>query len=343
LQDNDLTPFSQEQSNALVNLRQAYEQWIIAARERSVLPYGMRFVVRDQREYLYEFQDRSNNGRSLGPRSPSTESQLETYRKARENAQLRSESALARLQQNSKICRALYVPFLVEDAGKILVELDIRGILGTYCMVAGTNAVLAYNLEAGGPLIAGADTATNDFDIVWARDTPTSLVLRQVTSERPPSLLAALKEVDDTYTVNEERPFQLRNRRAYEVEVLVPPSQLGALPPGDRLRPARDLHELEWLLLGTPIEQVTPVRGDQAAKIVAPDPRMFALQKLYIAGKPDRDSLKREKDRRQAAALLAACKAGLLPRHPLDDAFVALIPGDLMRHWENWLAGKAAG
>ena len=80
----------------------------------------------------------------------------------------------------------------------------------------------------------------------------------------------------------------------------------------------------------------------QAARIIAPDPRMFALQKLFIAGKRDRDSLKREKDRRQASALLAACQSGLLPRHPLDEAFVALIPGDLRPHWEAWRNGNRA-
>jgi len=63
------------------------------------------------------------------------------------------------------------------------------------------------------------------------------------------TLLEALKAVDETYTVNEERPFQLRNRNAYEVEILVPPSELDALPKADRIRPA-PMDEVEWLLLG---------------------------------------------------------------------------------------------
>jgi hypothetical protein len=334
-----MIPFSLEQANALVNLRQAYEQWISAVRQRVGMPYGMRFVTRDKRDYLYEFHDRSNNGKSLGPRHPTTEVRLEAYKKTRDELDLRIEQALERLKANSRISRALYVPLLPQEAGKILIELDTRGMLGTYCTVAGTNAVLAYNLEAGGPLATGADIATNDFDIVWARDSATSLLVRS-HSEPPPSLLAALKHVDETYTVNEERPFQMRNRGAYEVEILVPPSQLRALPRGDRLRPARDLHELEWLLSGTPVEQVTPVRGDIAAKIVAPDPRMFALQKLYIAEKPNRDPLKRNKDRRQAAALLQACKTGLLPRHPLDKTFISEIPKELKPHWQDWRDGK---
>jgi hypothetical protein len=338
-----MIPFSPEQASALVNLRQAYEQWIDALRDRDALPYGMRFVTRNERQYLYEFRDRTNNGRSLGPRDSDTEQQLSAFSKDREDSELRIKGALERLRQNSRICRALYVPLIAEEAGQILVEIDRRRMLGTYCMVAGTNAALAYNLEAGGPVLGGADIATNDFDILWSRERATSLVLGMPETLGPgqsdfatPSLLGALKEIDETYTVNDERPFQIRNRGAYEVEVLVPPSQLETLPKGDRLRPARNMHELEWLLKGTPVVQVTPVRGDGAARIIAPDPRMFALQKFFISEKPTRDSLKKDKDRRQAGALLDACLAGHLPRHPLNDDFTATIPNELVPHWNKW-------
>lgn len=332
-----MTPFSHEQATALVNVRQAYEQWMAASRQRAQQPYGMRFVRRGEGEYLYEFRDRSNNGRSLGPRDAATERRLAAFLKARQELDPAIDAAWQRLQQNSRICRALYVPLLVEEAGKILVELDKRGMLGSICMVAGTNAVLAYNLEAGGPVVAGGDVATNDFDIIWARDHGTSFVVRTGASD-PPSLLGALKAIDETYTVNEERPFQMRNRGAYEVEILVPPSQIDALPRRDRIRPATNLHELEWLLLGTPVEQVTPVRGDGAARIVAPDPRMFALQKLYIAEKPNRDALKRHKDRRQATAILEACRSGAFPRHPLTSEFIGSLPPELAEHWKAWAA-----
>jgi len=149
------------------------------------------------------------------------------------------------------------------------------------------------------------------------------------------TLLEALKAVNETYTVNEERPFQLRNRNAYEVEILVPPSELDALPKADRIRPA-PMDEVEWLLLGQPVDQVVPSKGGSAARIVAPDPRMFALQKLWLSEKPSRDSLKKPKDRRQGDALLDACAKGELPRHPLTKAFVASLPLPLVPYYERW-------
>ncbi|MFM9967882.1 MAG: GSU2403 family nucleotidyltransferase fold protein, partial [Burkholderiales bacterium] len=317
-------------------LRQAYEHWMEGLRERQAQPYGMRFNKRGDNEYLYIQSDRINNGRSLGPRSSETEARLATFKSEREAIDSRIQASGERVRMNSRICRALQVAAIASEAGKILVEFDKRAMLGRYLTVVGTNAILAYNLEAGGPIIIGADAATDDFDLVWARDHATSLVLKGSDDAEPPSILAALKEVDATYTVNEERPFQLRNRRAYEVEIRVPPTQLDAMPAADRIRPATNLHELEWLLLGTPVEQVVPAKDEWAAKIIAPDPRMFALQKMYIADKPTRDALKKHKDRRQAEALLRACKSGELPRHPLSDEFVASIPAPLRPHWNQW-------
>ena len=326
-------PYSDEQLRALVNLGQVYDHWVQSERERRALPYAMRWKTVSEREYLYEISDRIGNGRSLGPRSPETEAQLQLYQQKREDLEQRVSASSDRVQQNARIARALRLPGIAQEAGKILLELDLRRMLGRNFTVAGTNALLAYNLEAGGTIIVGADMATDDFDLLWTRDHSTSLMAK----EPPASILGALKEVDDTYTVNEERPFQLRNRKAYEVEILVPPSQLDSLPKADRIRPAR-MEEVEWLLPGIPVEHVVPAKGDFAAKVVAPDPRMFALQKLWLAEKPSRSSLKRPKDKRQGEALLDACARGILARHPLTTEFADSLPDALKPVFDRWAA-----
>lgn len=330
-----MVPFSEEQLRTLVNLGQVYDHWVESTRDRRKLPYGMQWKTVAEREYLYAMQDRKGNGRSLGPRSRATEDQLGEYQEHRDNLDKLIADLLERVEHNAKIARALRLPGVAQEAGKILVELDLRGMLGGNFMVAGTNALLAYNLEAGGTIIVGADMATDDFDLLWSRDHPTSLMAKEAS----PSILGALKGVDDTYTVNEERPFQLRNRKAYEVEILVPPSLLESLPKADRIRPAH-MEELEWLLPGTPVVQVVPVKGDFAAKIVAPDPRMFALQKLWLAEKPSRNPLKKPKDKRQGEAILGACADGTLPRHPITKEFRASLPEALRPHLKRALVSR---
>jgi hypothetical protein len=326
-----MIPYSDEQLRVLVNLGQYYDAWIASVRARRELPYGMQWKSVSGTEYLYEMQDRRGNGRSAGKRAAATEARFRAFQEQRKALDESAAQALERMEQSAKVARALRLPGIAREAGQILAELDIRGLLGDTFMVAGTNALLAYNLEAGGTILMGADMATDDFDLLWTRDHATALMAKAP----PPSILAALKAVDETYTVNEERPFQLRNRKAYEVEILVPPSRLDALPKADRIRPAV-MEEVEWLLPGTPVTQVVPAKGDSAAKIVAPDPRLYALQKLWLAGKPARNPLKKPKDRRQGDALLDACAAGELPRHPLERSFISALPPALLPHFERW-------
>lgn len=124
-----------------------------------------------------------------------------------------------------------------------------------------------------------------------------------------------LRAVDATFTVNTERTFQARNAGAYEVEILVAPSRADAMARTDRPRPV-PLPEQEWLLHGKPVSRVVACRDGSPARIVAPDPRWFALQKLWMADKPQRNALKRPKDRRQGLLLLGAI-ADAMPHYPL--------------------------
>ena len=95
------------------------------------------------------------------------------------------------------------------------------------------------------------------------------------------------------------------------------------------------LPEQEWLLPGRPVDQVVPCRDGTAARLVVPDPRWFALHTLWLADKPSRNPLKRDKDRRQGAALLDAV-AEAMPHYPLDEGFVAAIPPELLPFWQAW-------
>jgi len=147
-----------------------------------------------------------------------------------------------------------------------------------------------------------------------------------------------LKEVDMTYSVNAERPFQARNAKAYEIEILSAPSRIGGQARRDKPRPI-PLPEQEWLLNGRPIDRVVGVRDGEAARLVVPDPRWFALQKLWMAEKPGRNPQKKPKDRKQGVALLNAVRQAM-PHYALDAGFYDGLPDELKPHFERWEAQK---
>jgi hypothetical protein len=321
-------PFTDEQARALINLEQRYQVWMEAERVLAALPYDLRRKEISGRSYLYEIHDRSGNGRSLGPWSPENEATFETYRRGKAAAKERRDAWRETAVESGRLCRALRLPQLANPAGEILRELDRRNLLGTSVLVVGTSAMAAYAVEAGG-FIRDAPDETQDFDMAWSA---------LEADKDGPTILQVLKAVDPTFTVNTERPFQARNAKAYEVEVLVAPSRAGTLSAKDQPTPV-PLPEQEWLLLGNAIDRVVTCRDGSPARIVAPDPRWFALQKLWMAQQAKRNALKRRKDLAQGRALLAVVRAAM-PQYPLDDNFEASLPDALAPFYNSWSASQ---
>jgi hypothetical protein len=318
-----IEPFSDEQARALINLEQRYHVWLEAERGLDALPYDLRRKEVGTRAYLYEIRDRSGNGTSLGPWSPEHQTRFDEYHAQKIALKARRDASRPQMEEAGKIARALRVPMLSSEAGGILREADRRGLLGQSVLVVGTNAMPAYAIEAGG-FMRSAPDETQDFDLTWSA---TDIVEGQ-------PLWSMLKAVDPTYTVNLERSFQARNARAYEVEVLCAPSRVATMPKLDQPKPF-PLPEQEWLLNGNPVDRVLVCRDGGAARVVAPDPRWFALQKLWMGEQAKRNALKRSKDLKQGAALLDAVKEAM-PQFPMDAKFEAAIPEELQGVYAKW-------
>lgn len=322
-----IKPFSPEQERALINLRQRYDAWIDAERELIALPYDLRRKKVGEYEYLYEIHDRSGNGTSLGAWDEDKQRQFDEYRERKQAAKQRREGASIALSETSRIARALRLPLLSSDAGPILRETDRRGLLGSHLIVVGTNAMAAYAIEAAGSVNDVPDE-TEDFDLAWTAEEKANEAL----------VWEMLKAVDPTFTINSERDFQARNAKAYEVEILVAPSRADTLGAKDRPKPV-PLPEQEWLLPGRRIDQVVPCRDGTPARIVAPDPRWFALHKLWLGAQAKRNPLKRRKDTTQGNALLDAI-AEAMPHYSLGEDFTAELPAVLAPFFSHWRSNR---
>lgn len=323
-------PFSDEQARVIVNLDQAYHVWMETLRALNDLPYNMRIKQVSGRDYLYEVTDRLGNMTSKGPLDAEKQAAFDQYKAEKIDLKDRLSRSKATLKEQASLYRALRLPMLPAEAGRILHEADRVRFLGDQAMVVGTNALLAYALEANG-FIRDAPDATIDFDM--------ALTAIEADKDRP-TLWKVLKEVDMTYAVNTERPFQARNAKAYEVEILSAPSRIGGQIARDKPRPI-PLPEQEWLLNGRPIDRVVGVRDGEAARLVVPDPRWFALQKLWLAEKPGRNPQKKPKDRKQGIALLNAVWLAM-PHYAVDGAFHDALPDELKPLFELWDAQKPA-
>ncbi len=319
-------PFTDEQARLFVNLGQHYEASRDAERQWRELPYDLRRKNVGDYSYLYEIHDRSGNGTSLGRMDEQAEQQLAEYKSEKVRIKELRAAAEQQLRQTGLLARAARGPQLASRPGTILREADIRGLLDGPLLVVGTNCLIAYSLEIAARLPLSDET--EDFDLAWA------------ASEKPEGapFWEALKSVDPTFVINSEREFQARNKDSYEVELLVAPSRAKTLGKKEKPRPI-PLPEQEWLLLGKPVDQIAICRDATAARVVAPDPRWFALHKLWLGNKPERIAMKKRKDIQQGNAVLDAV-AQLMPHYPLDEAFISQIPDELQPHWDRWKAGR---
>jgi hypothetical protein len=315
--------FSDEETRLLINLEQQYEVWIEAEKALFNLPYNLKWKTVSGKDYLYEIIDRTGNGKSLGPRTPENEAAFENYHAAKGAAAARRDQSRTGLDETCRLYRALRLPLIPSEAAQILREADRRSLLGTHLLVIGTNAVAAYFIEAGGRIM-NAPAETQDFDLAWSAENADE-------DENP--VWAMLKSVDSTYTVNTERTFQARNAKAYEVELLVAPSRAGTM--GRNVRPTPVPLEEQWLLNGRFVTRVVVGRDAAPARLVVPDPRWFALQKLWMSEQPKRNPLKRAKDAKQGVALLNAVQDAM-PQFKMDEAFEAEVPAELIPYFERW-------
>lgn len=320
------SPLSDEQLRASINLADAYEAWVPLARAQPSYSDRLQWKTVAGRHYLYRIRDRHGNGSSLGPRTADTERMFDEYQTAKGELRDRVARLSPTLDEATAVYRALRLPMIDSYAARLMRELDLRELLGPVVLAVGTTATAAYQLEAAAIFDSPAH-ATRDIDLTW------------VAQRRPdsPVLWEALKALDDTFVVNQERSFQARNRDAREVELLVGPERAASVA-GEPLEPL-PLPEQDWLYRGRTARRVVCGLDARPCALVVPDPRWFALHKRWLADKPGRDPLKRPKDRRQAEAIWSALRERM-PHYRVDSVFAAELPELLLPVYDSLMSAQ---
>jgi len=333
----DFVPFPADAGRVVANLEAAYEQWLDARQQLAAMPVSLYWQTKASGDYLAVKQRSDDPGTTVGPRSEATEARLaeHTQRKAALKARVAQANTL--IAERAAQYRALRLPPLPDRQAEILRALDVTQWLRHDLMVVGTNAFAAYSLLCNARFPAGVEE-TEDFDLAWCRGSGVSLTRltpRTSGAAARGSLLAVLQGIDPSYRINPRKPYQAVNASQYEVELLMAPS-LAPLPGGEAFEPMVSLHEQEWLLRGSPVAVVVATLRQRACPLYVPDPRWMALHKLWLAGKPERNPVKRPKDRRQGEVLLSACRYFLADSHPLDIDFVLALPPELRDLFGQW-------
>lgn len=316
--------FNTEQRRQLQNLLQFYETWKEVSRSLAQLPGGMYWRVINSKEYLYKYVTNSGikQSTSIGPKTPKTEAIAEDFQQAKKDLQERLEAIEGRIKTLAPIMRVLNLPAIDETAGKILRALDQVDYLGKNILVIGTYAMTAYEMTAETRFAEGFD-ATEDLDCTIVIDpaNPTDF-------DFPRRLLLTLKQVDKSFLVSRSSSKTVVNKGGYRVDLLISKDLAPAMQQAMPWKP-EELEGQEWLVLGTPVEQVLVDFNGWPVLVTAPDPRYFALHKLWLSKRPKRTREgKAPKDAGQGKMLLKAIQE-FMPHYPVGAEFIHSLPNEL--------------
>jgi len=250
-------------------------------------------------EYLYRMLDGYGQGKSLGPRSVETEAQYEAFQAGKAQAKERMASIQERLEEKASLNRAVAINRVPIVVARISRELDKRKLLGNHVVIVGTHAIYAYEALAGVSVYREL-MATGDVDFLWDNRKKVQLAAENEVE----GFLSILKKADRSF----ERSNQLYraiNKDGYMADLIIPEpkNQLEAMQ--DQMGNAYDLKaagigSLRWLINAEKIEAVAIDKKGYPFRMVVPDPRAFAIHKLWLSEQLNRKADKAARDREQA-------------------------------------------
>jgi len=300
------TSLSNAQAKQFIDSTNAAEGLRDAMRQQQDYRGGMHWKTISGREYLYRTLDRHGNAKSLGPRSPDTERILVEFMRRKSSLAERVKALKELCQTHARVNVALRVGTLPNEVADVCAVLDSADLLGRSMMIIGTNAMHAYESMAG--VRWDSDLmATVDMDLLWNHKSKLSLAATQEVSEA--GLLGLLKKADSSYEIDRSNAFRARANSGFMVDLIRKmPNPPWADEP-DRFFEredlvATDIKNMGWMLSAPRIEQPVVAVDGRVVRIVAPDPRAFAMFKFWLSTAPDREPFKRERDLDQARAVV---------------------------------------
>ena len=266
-----LPELSNEQRRQLIDAQQAFSGWRPAARELTKMG-TLRSQTSKGRRYMYEVHGAVR--KSLGPETPAL-LKTKAEHDARRVALKRSMKAIERrLDDMAPVNRALGLGRMPDIAARIVRALDQTGLLGSHIIVAGTNALYAYE-AATGTILPAEQVATTDADLLWDAEEPLELAATGIgvrgswasCGESIHPSLQTMASMPGTPTDTSSISFARRPT------ICRLSGEVGTWPQ----RQWREwngywpLHEFQQTIIGA---------GGRPLLIIVPEPRTFALHKL---------------------------------------------------------------
>ncbi len=239
--------------------------------------------------------------KSLGPRSPETETIYASFMARKQSAQERYKALKAQLLIQQRLNRALRVGRVPNVVVGVINALEDMGVQEHF-LVVGTHALYAYETAAGVRINEQA-MATRDVDMLF--DTRKRIAFFTAMKKLDSSLIGVLRKVDRSFEVVEDQRYTARNQDGFEVDILRRVAQEADPHP---LRMSADEDDFwavqvsmgEKLQSARRLDQVVVATSGDMALMRTIHPLDFARIKQVLSQQTGRDPNKSGKDALQS-------------------------------------------
>jgi hypothetical protein len=330
--------FSDNQQRIYDRMARHYQAYRELSQKSRAFRGGMHWKRIKGREYLYQYRDRHGQGRSLGPRSPQTEEVYAAFGRGRREIQEQLRTQRLLLAEEARFCQAALLQRVPRVTAKLLRRLEQHDLLGSNLTVVGANAIYAYEF-AGGVFLAGPRKSARACGLLAGSRTGLALATPRDLDFDFSALLTVLRQADRSFAALPGKEFQAVNRRGYGVKVLSAGTQgLGKSRNQGHTPGGAETHDFPSLLASPKFSQVVIADDGFPVTMVVPDPRAFALHKLWLSRQEDREPGKRVRDRAQAIAL-AELILRYLPQYDFFSTQLHLFPAEVVRQAQGLVEG----
>ena len=295
---NNLNELDGNQRRVFIDCLQAYNGLIDAIKVSRQYRGGMRWKKTGDREYLFKTRDSRGNGKSMGVRSLETELIYNQFKQGKLDNLNRSDELKKSLSRLSKLAIAEGINRMPKLPAQIVRLLNQEGVMGNGLSVIGTHSIYAYEAAAG-VMVGSNIVATQDIDLMYRANNSLKLSSANVKNE---GLIGLLQKVDKSFRVAKKGHFMAQNNKGFMVELIKPtptPTQKiesQAISSCEEDLIAAELPGLRWLESAPSFKQVVIASDGIPVELIVPDPRYFALNKLWVSQQADRDPVKKPRD-----------------------------------------------
>ncbi|EJK87667.1 nucleotidyltransferase domain-containing protein [Rhizobium sp. AP16] len=319
-----------DQIRQTIDTEQLFEAWLAVNADLSHRFAGsMAWKTVSGRDYLY--RKTKTSWKSLGPRSSETERTYMQFHEGRSERRQHLATLSTRLDEMAAINRAMRLGRMPLTTARILRALNKANLIGNALDIVGTNALFAYE-RLSGVKIDSSLLATGDIDLLFDARTNLNLLRRSIGAE---GLMGVLRTADKSFHTLGKRSFRAANKNGYLVDLIGPmPSHplSSSRPAGigeneDDLA-AVEIEGLQWLINSPKVTAIVLDERGYPVHYTCPDPRSFALHKLWLSRREDRDPLKKLRDEAQAH-VVADMIGRYLSHLRFDDTALGAVPKSL--------------